>query len=344
MRSLQKKSIFVVALASSLLFGAACQPQLAEIATDAEEGVQAFLQGIAATMAPEIGSASELWSEMIYTPEPTPVRDTDLPYNASDRADDVEGFQIHFLYILPSDGVDDFLDVNGKIALSAAAMNSWLEGQTQHRLRFDTYEGELDVSFMRLPYTADEIDNLGTSVLSLVEYEIKTSGFNASQKLFVVYYDGFFVSKEGYCGLASYPPDGAGVTAVLLLRGYNPEYDLVCPRQFTQSEDYTGYFEMTILHELLHLMGAVPACAPSYTDGHVNDSTQDLMYYQYDGSYSPLYTQLDFGNDDYYGHGNPQCVDLARSIFLEPLPENAQTPPGWLISSTYIPANPLLEK
>lgn len=275
---------------------------------------------------------------------PISERQTAEEFSTTDRPDDIEGYQIHFIYALPRDGEDDLLDVSGEIALSAAAMNYWLEGQTGHRLRYDTFQGELDVSFLQFSQTADEISDLGTSILTFVEHEIKVRGFDSSHKLFVVHYDGFFVTPEGYCGLASYPPDGAGQTAVLLLRGYNPKFDAVCPRQFTKSEDFTGYFEITILHEVLHLLGLVPACAPNNTDGHVSDSSQDLMYYQYDGSYSPIYTFLDYHNNDYYNHGDPNCPDLARSIFLEPLPENAQLPPGWDVSSNYVPPDPFGEK
>jgi hypothetical protein len=285
----------------------------------------------------------------IVTPEPqaqpsrvipTPNRDTSLEYSTMDRPDDIEGYQIHFVYALPNGGTDDFLDVNGRIALSAQALNLWLEGKTAARLRYDTYQGDLDISFMQLEYSAEQISDLGTRVLQLMEYEIKTRGFDTSNKLYVIYYDGFFVTNEGYCGLAAFPPEGAGVTATLLLRGYSPRHDLVCPRQFTQSADYTGYFEMTILHELLHLMGMVPACAPNSHDGHVSDNSQDLLYHQYDGSYSPLYTYLDYRNDDYFGHANPDCPDFARSVFLDPTPQNAEVPPRWEVSSTYVPRNP----
>jgi hypothetical protein len=276
-------------------------------------------------------------SRVILSPE----RDTTEEYSLVDQADDVDGYQIHFVYALPGDGEDDFLDVDGSIALSARALNSWLEVKTGSRLRYDTYQGDLDISFMQLEYSAEQISDLGTQILLLMEYEIKTRGFDTPNKLYVIYYDGFFVTNEGYCGLAAFPPDGAGVTATLLLRGYSPRNDLVCPRQFTQSADYTGYFEMTILHELLHLMGMVPECAPNYHDGHVSDSSQDLLYHQYDGSYSPLYTYLDYHNDDYFGHGNPDCPDFGRSVFLDPEPANAELPPRWDVSSTFIPTNPM---
>lgn len=321
--------------------------------------IAVFLVSACAPPPQASDSASQIDTQVVtpadlgsLTPEPglgaalnarsTPPRDTAEEYSATDRLDDIEGYQVHFIYALPSDGEDDFLDVNGKIALSSAAMNFWLEGKTGRRVRYDTYQGDLDISFMLLDATADQISSLGTNVLALIEREIKTRGFDSDHKLYVVHYDGFFVTPEGYCGLASFPPEGAGISAILLLRGYNPNLDLTCPRQFTQSEDFTGYFEMTILHELLHLLGMVPECATNFADGHVDDSSQDLLYHQYDGSYSPLYTLLDLHNDDYYDHGIPNCPDLARSVFLDPLPPDAELPPGWNVSSTYFPADPLL--
>jgi hypothetical protein len=276
------------------------------------------------------------------TAAPTPVRDTDMAYSTSDRPDEVSGYQVHFVYALPSDGTDDFLDINGRIELSANAMNDWLANATGgSRLRYDTYDGNLDISFMQLDYTADEVSRLGLGVLALMDYEIKVRGFDTSRKLYVVYYDGQFVSQEGYCGLANYPPDGAGVTAVLLLRAYIPRFDQPCPRQFTNSPDFTGFYEMTILHEVMHLMGIAPACGTNVSAGHVTDSQQDLMYGEYDGSYSPLYTVLDHDNDDYYLHGIPGCLDFSKSVFLEPLPQDAELPPGWEISSEQVGPNPL---
>jgi hypothetical protein len=44
--------------------------------------------------------------------------------------------------------------------------------------------------------------------------------------------------------------------------------------------------------------------------------------------YSPDGVVLDFGRDQYYGHGGSQ-LDLADSVFLQPLPARAVAPPGW---------------
>lgn len=301
-------------------------PALATAATHAPAGVREH------TPAPPGPQSSPLLQV---------TRDTTAAYAVHDRPDDVEGYQVHFIYALPSDGADAFLDVNGGIELSAQAMNHWLLSQTGYQLRYDTYQGQLDITFMQLPYTAAQISETHSGVNDLVEHWIKINGLAQEHKLYVVYYDGLLVTPEGFCGLAAFPPKGIGQTAVLLLRGYNPTYDLTCPRNFTKSVDFTGFFEITILHEVLHLLGLAADCAPHAEGGHVNDSAQDLMYFQYDGSYSPLFTMLDYGNDDYYNHGRSDCPDLARSVFLEPLPAQAEPPPRWMDSIRNTPPNPI---
>jgi hypothetical protein len=38
---------------------------------------------------------------------------------------------------------------------------------------------------------------------------------------------------------------------------------------------------------------------------------------------------LDINHDDYFERGQASCVDLARSVFIDPLAAGAQAPPGW---------------
>lgn len=296
----------------------------------------------AAASAPQAALAPQ--ASLAMQPTPSPRRDTELPYATSDRPDEVSGYQVHFIYAIPQDGKDDLLDVNGVIELSANALNAWLEAQSGRRLRLDTYEGRLDVTFVQLPYLAAEISGTHLAVSDLIENWLKTQTGVQPTKLYVVFYDGVFATPEGFCGLAPLPPGGLGQTAFLLLRGYNPTVDVSCPRSFTRSADYTGFFETAILHEVLHLLGLVAECAPHVDGGHVTDNAQDLMYFRYDGSFSPLYMTLDYHQDDYFNHGLPNCPDLARSIFLEPLPAHAELPPRWGDSIRNVPPNPLEPK
>lgn len=41
-------------------------------------------------------------------------------------------------------------------------------------------------------------------------------------------------------------------------------------------------------------------------------------------------TAIDPGHDDYFDHGT-DCLDVARSAFLDPLVADAQMPPGWTL-------------
>lgn len=66
-------------------------------------------------------------------------------------------------------------------------------------------------------------------------------------------------------------------------------------------------------HEIAHLLGAVPSCAPNRVDGgHVDDSNRDLLY---SGRENRDWDNLvlDVGRDDYFGHGRSDCPDIADS-------------------------------
>jgi hypothetical protein len=39
--------------------------------------------------------------------------------------------------------------------------------------------------------------------------------------------------------------------------------------------------------------------------------------------------QLDPAGSQYWNHGDAERLDLRRSAFLEPLPPDAELPPGW---------------
>ncbi|MDA0173144.1 zinc-dependent metalloprotease [Solirubrobacter taibaiensis] len=69
-------------------------------------------------------------------------------------------------------------------------------------------------------------------------------------------------------------------------------------------------------HEMVHLFGAVPDCAPNSDGmGHVTDDPRDLLYS------GPLPRDpdltLDFGRDDYFGTAGSTCIDIAASPLWE---------------------------
>jgi hypothetical protein len=245
-----------------------------------------------------------------------PPRATSAPLErtTTERADDSPGSQIHVMYVLPSDGIDEKLDTNGVLATSVTAFQSWLGSQTEGRhLRLDTYQGNLDITFVRLSRTDAQIRSYNAFVRDQIEQELRAAGFDRPNKVYAVYYGG---SSNYACGGGAWPPTLTGNVAALYLRGAPPGAAPCATNRFASSQEMPGYWEFARIHEILHTLGFVAQCASHHTlSGHVSDDPRDLMYA------GPLPWQpsiLDIGHDDYFQYNRPGCLDLAKSPFLEP--------------------------
>lgn len=280
-----------------------------------------------------------------YSSLPIPIRNTEADFSVIDRPDDSELHQIHFIYAIPSDGSDKLRDVNGEIELSANAANHWLSEQSGgFSLRYDTFQGQLDITFLKLPFTANELSSkLGLGMVSGLDQYIRDIGFPTENKIYFVYYEGLFElsGDETACGVATRPPNDWGVTGMLFLQAYSPEFDLITCPDISHTENYADWLELVMLHEIFHILGAVPNCGPNSFRSHVNDNRLDLMSSFFNPDTAP-FAYLDFNNDDYFGHGDLSCPDLANSVFLDPLPANPKEPPSWTFSSGRRTFNPLI--
>ena len=247
----------------------------------------------------------------------------------SDRADDDSGYQLHVMYVVPSDGIDRGLDTNGKLNVSVCAFQKWLVGQTNGvGLRLDTYQDSLDITFLRLSRSNEDIASHGEHVRDEIEADLRTAGFNDPNKLYVVYYDGL---SNTACGGGAWPPSLPGHVAALYLQGLPNGNPRCNQNQFATSEDSPGYLEFAMIHEIFHTLGAVATCAPHYNatqPSHVSGDSADLMWA---GPTPTIWapSDLDIDHDDYYGHNQVNCLDLADSTFMDPLPAIGATPPGW---------------
>jgi hypothetical protein len=245
-----------------------------------------------------------------------------------DRPDDHEGaYQVHVNYVLPSDGVDEQLDLDDRIVTSVASFNAWLAAQADgRRLRLDTCDGALDIRFVRLSQSEATLRAEGVFIRDAIEAEMMAAGQISATKLELVYYGG---DADSTCGGGPYPPNLIGRVGALYLKGTfdDPNIPPCASSPVGASLDQPGYVDFSALHELLHALGLAPGCAPHHTlQGHVSDSPQDLMYA---GAEPWTPSILDLGKDDYLDHEIPDCPDLGRSVFLEPLPVDATPPPGW---------------
>ena len=209
------------------------------------------------------------------------------------------------MYVVPSDRDDENLDINGTIADLAVSSQAWFQERADGRtLRFNTYQGELDVTFLRLSGSDDAI---GGDVVR-VQQSLASAGFDLPNKLYAVYYGGADAT-ESVCGITQ------GIAMVYYPKLNDPECAGLDP-------------ELVVLHEVLHGMGVVPSCAPNHDAmalGHVTDDNADIMFAGEDRTF----TTLDAAKDDYYEHDIPGCLDLVESPFLEPTENQPFAYPNW---------------
>lgn len=239
----------------------------------------------------------------------------------ADRADEQTGLQVHVLYVLPSDGVDEQLDQTATLDASLKIANEWFKTQTGGKgLRFDTYGGnKVDVTFLKLPKTDAEMNVAGGNVRVNLEYLLFANGFNSADKVYLVYYGG---DGDG-CGRGAWPPTVHGNVGALYVGAAAG-----CMSQpFATGTQPPGFLEYLAVHEVLHVLGFAAPCAPHQTEsGHVGDSNTDVMF---SGAQAWQPSTLDVNHDDYFGSAIPGCRDLANSAALDPLPAGAEAPPGW---------------
>lgn len=246
----------------------------------------------------------------------------------TDQPDEISGFQVHALYVIPSDVADAQEDLNQNISRSLNAANGWFSQQANgQQVRLDTYQGRPDITFVRLNLTDAQIHDSADQLASITQ-ALAGQGFNVADKLYAVYYGG----RAGIaCGQAYQPQAGTSAAnqhyAVEYLTGTAGNGGDCTLYPFTPQVNQVSYREYEMLHELIHGMGFGNKCSPHTTaDGaHVTDSPTDLMY---TGSQPWTPQVLDFGRDDYYATGSTTCQDLANSVFLTKV-SNPQVPAGW---------------
>jgi hypothetical protein len=252
----------------------------------------------------------------------------------ADRPDEAVGPQVHLVYAVPSDAKDGALDTNGTIGAWAATFNDWFAAGTGGaRLRVDTFAGQPDVSFLKLPETDAALTAQGPFANDMIYTELRAAGFTDPDKTYAVVEQG---GNSGACGWGG----GGRPLGVLYLTAApsgNSCASIAWP--------------FVLGHEVFHVLGAVNQCATHSSDGHVGDLPADLMY-AYASPGTPL---LDPGHDDYYGPPGddhlpascPSSANLANSFFLTSHPffrlsvtirgSGAVSAPGFFVCTPDLP-------
>lgn len=244
---------------------------------------------------------------------------TPLPWcgtesSAADRLPDATpGYAVHVAYVRPLGAPDRFGELASRFVGDAAAIEAWWRSQDASRSpRFDLFPiacassfGTLDITNVELPQTVGGLDGAFRRLRLLLALEF---GFNQSEKVYLVYYDGSTEQSglERVCGQGAPPGGGA-------LPGFAVIYLDSCGATETDS-----LRPVVAVHELVHVLGAVNDAAPhSCNDGHVCDLESDLMTASLSGEELETHV-LDAGRDDYYGHSG-SWPDVQDSLFFERL-------------------------
>lgn len=206
--------------------------------------------------------------------------------------------QVQAIYAVPADRAP----VAGReaaIAHEIAVMQAWYDGQTGGRHPSFVRSGGA-VSVVRVQLTStDATLRLSSSPEPLLDAQIRQQlGSAVDGKALAVVLEG--ATAGSFCGRTG---------TQLLIPIEN------CDIQ--PSATSTWPYDMSYLlgHEVTHLLGAVPSCAPHALSGHVGDDPRDVLY---NGSLARDWNNLmlDPGHDDYYAHSNAGCADIEDSPYL----------------------------
>jgi hypothetical protein len=241
---------------------------------------------------------------------------------AADRKPDLlAGRQIDVLYARPADVPDRFGTFASKITSDIAAIDAWWRAQDGTRtLRFDLYPfpgcapgvADLDLADVTLPQPAASYRAVATAFSRIVS-DLQTVPYKAisPDRKYLVYWDAP-VSDWQLCGQGS--ADATDYTT-------GPSWAIVYVQSCLVSIGNGDFGALAATHELLHTLGAVPPGAPHDcpypNQGHVCDSTKDILYPFQSGAFGFDDLVLDVNHDDYYGVGG--AFDIRNSPWLERL-------------------------
>ena len=264
-------------------------------------------------------------------------------HSYSDRPDDDPGlYQIHILYVIPNGFNYSNRDIDGSINRHIDLLNEWFASQTDGlKIRFDTYQGELDITFVQLALYEEEMISYLEEQYS--QYDKSHQGliflrngledwlnkYNEKNqilypgKLYLTYFE---ISESYVCGDG---PTQSSRVIGLYPRAFNVRDQNDCKAFLGYDQEHKrGIWEQLIVHEIIHALGFPNKCSPNIDeDGvHISDPTtpNDIMGAQL-GIYDPT-PVLDPNHNDYYHLIDKNCPNLSESPFLDPLPENPKLP------------------
>ena len=221
-----------------------------------------------------------------------------------DQPDITDDHQIHFIYLLPSDGKDRELDINGKMQDILEKANDALFNSTKinkgsggigKKFRYDyRKDGKLDITFIRTSKNWKELKDKSVNT-QMGHYFHQFGGFTNKKKTYFLWTD---ASKGDQSGDA-----GVGIGGV-----FSKSNRMSIDEKLIQ----------TNLHELLHtqLMGirCMKGMKKIHYSDHYNGGTDHML----SGGFKL--------NRNLYTHNIEGCPQFKDSVYLIPTSEDPYNP------------------
>ena len=221
-----------------------------------------------------------------------------------DQPDVTDEHQIHFIYLLPSDGEDRELDINGKMqdilektneAMFESTKANKGSGGIGKKYKYDyRKDGKLDITFIRTSKKWKELKDKSVNT-QMGHYFLQFGGFNNKKKTYFLWTD---ANKGNQSGDA-----GVGIGGV-----FAKSNRMSVDKNLIQ----------TNLHELLHtqLMGMIcmKGMKKIHYTSHYNGGDDHML----SGGYKL--------NKNLYTHDIEGCPQLIDSIYLTPTSKDPYSP------------------
>ena len=173
----------------------------------------------------------------------------DITRSTIDRSDDFKGYQIHVFYVVPKDGTDENRDTNGEIDESVNDAQRWLQKKIGHQLLIDTYQGKVDITFLKSKYSTKELCSATCDALAKLAAEARSQDPNipASKTLYFQFSE---TLDDKYCGWA--------LGSSNLALGFHTKTNC----SYASSLEVKGISDpaSTFLHEIFHTYGVEHVC------------------------------------------------------------------------------------
>jgi hypothetical protein len=285
---------------------------------------------------------------------------TGLPRSVVDRPG-ANTADIKFIYVTFKDGPDSRRDANGDIAGMASEVNRYYQSQFPgKRLRYDTFEGGLDVQHIQLPLSNAEFNRrwcFGSSdspagcdrpdVLTVLDNAFRDAGlqweiayntgrWNANDRGYVLLFEGNRGLKAHNGGWQKkICSDGDNENLGIVMRFLRDEQGNECPllgRAWSTEQAPFKWWGFTVTRGITSLLTLMPGCAhvTRASDGPIglnelqpeNEMASQGALYNYPIGSSRI-AKLDPSRNRYFKIDNgPYLGDRCRDVQYSPLWEN----------------------